>query len=83
MENNKRKFRGVVVSDKTDKTIVVETKRLKTHKKYGKKILISKKFMAHDEKNECKIGDIVVIEETIPISKRKHWTIKSIKSAKI
>jgi len=77
MENsNKRKFKGVVISNKTDKTVVVETKRLKTHKKYGKKIQISKKFMAHDEKNECKIGDIVVIEETRPMSKRKHWMIK-------
>ncbi len=82
MENKsyKRKFRGVVVSNKTDKTVVVETKRLKTHKKYGKKISISKKFMAHDEKNECKIGDVVEIEETRPISKRKCWEIKSIKS---
>ena len=82
MENksNKRIFKGVVVSDKTDKTVVVETKRLKTHKKYGKKIKVSKKFMAHDDKNECKIGDVVEIEETRPMSKRKSWEIKSIKS---
>jgi len=85
MENksNKRKFKGVVVSDKTDKTVVVETKRLKTHNKYGKKIRISKKFMAHDEENKCKIGDVVMIEETKPMSKRKCWEIKSIKSEKV
>ncbi|TRZ77792.1 30S ribosomal protein S17 [bacterium] len=77
MENksNKRKFKGVVVSNKTDKTVVVETKRLKTHKKYGKKISISKKFMAHDEENKCVIGDTVVIEETKPMSKMKKWRV--------
>ncbi|MFA5003960.1 MAG: 30S ribosomal protein S17 [Candidatus Saccharimonadales bacterium] len=62
---------GTVSSSKVDKTIVVTVKEQKTHPLYRKKYTVSKKFMAHDEKNEAKLGDKVVIVETRPISKRK------------
>ena len=74
-EKIKRKLEGVVVSDKMDKTAVVLVKRLKEHPKYKKRYWVSKRFKAHDEKNEYKIGDRVVIEETRPLSKEKRWRI--------
>ena len=74
-EKIKRKLEGVVVSDKMDKTAVVLVKRLKEHPKYKKRYWVSKRFKAHDEKNEYKIGDRVVIEETRPLSKEKRWKI--------
>ena len=74
-EKNKRKLEGVVVSDKMDKTAVVLVKRLKEHPKYKKRYWVSKRFKAHDEKNEYKIGDRVVIEETRPLSKEKRWKV--------
>jgi small subunit ribosomal protein S17 len=64
-----------------DKTVVVEVKRLVTHPIYKKKYTISKKYHAHDGKNEYKIGDVVEIEETKPISKKKRWrVVKKVKS---
>ena len=72
---NKRKITGVVVSDKMTKTRVVEVKRMKKHPKYLKYYSVSTKFKAHDENNEYKTGDVVVIEETRPISKEKRWRI--------
>lgn len=75
-EKIKRKLEGVVVSDKMDKTAVVLVKRLKEHPKYKKRYWVSKRFKAHDEKNEYKIGDRVVIEETRPLSKEKRWRVK-------
>ncbi len=69
---------GVVVSDKMDKTVVVMVESLVKHPLYGKYIKKRKKYMAHDEKNECKIGDRVMIEETRPLSKRKRWRVKEI-----
>ena len=71
----KRILQGEVVSDKTDKTIVVKVERRFTHPLYKKVVRRSKKYQAHDEKNECKIGDIVRIEECPPISKHKRWTV--------
>lgn len=68
-------LKGVVVSDKMDKTVVVEVTRFIEHKKYGKRIKKSKKYKAHDEKNEKKIGDNVSIEETRPISKDKKFKV--------
>ena len=62
---------GVVSSDKADKTIVVTMRERKTHPLYRKQYTVSKKFIAHDENNDAKIGDKVVIVETRPISKRK------------
>lgn len=71
----KRTKKGIVVSNKMDKTIVVEVWQLKMHPKYKKRYRVFKKFKAHDPKNECKVGDKVVIEETRPLSKEKHWRV--------
>ena len=70
--------RGVVVSNKMDKSVVVKVETLKLHPKYHKFIRRSKKFMAHDEGNECRIGDVVEIVETRPLSKRKRWRVSKI-----
>jgi small subunit ribosomal protein S17 len=76
MERNFRKERvGVVVSNKMDKSIVVAVKRKVKHPIYGKFINKTKKFMAHDEENTCKIGDTVKISETRPLSKNKAWRL--------
>ena len=78
MESKKvnRKVRtGVVVSDKMDKTIVVRVDRMAKHSLYGKPVLRSKKFMAHDETNDCHDGDIVEIRECAPHSRNKRWEI--------
>ena len=69
---------GVVVSDKTDKTIVVSVQTHKNHPIYRKSYVTSKRFMAHDEKNECSIGDTVKIMETRPLSKTKRWRLVEI-----
>ena len=72
----KRILIGTVVSDKADKTVVVQVERKVKHPLYGKIIRRSKKYHAHDEANEYKPGDIVRIEETRPISKTKTWAVK-------
>ena len=71
----KRKIQGKIVSDKMDKTRVVSVTRLKKHPRYKKYYKVTRKFKAHDEKNEYKTGDEVIIEETRPISKDKRWKI--------
>ena len=68
-------LKGVVTSDKMDKTIVVEVTRYVEHKKYGKRIKKTKKYKAHDETNSKKVGDTVEIEETRPISKDKKFKV--------
>ena len=73
----KRRLKGVVSSDKMDKTAVVTITRMRKHRKYLKYHKTSKKFKAHDEGNEYKTGDKVIIEETRPISKDKRWKIIS------
>jgi small subunit ribosomal protein S17 len=81
MENNRgvRKEKiGVVVSDKMQKTIIVRVGRSAVHSRYGKIVRRYNKFKAHDEKNEAKIGDKVVIEETRPLSKDKRWRLVKI-----
>lgn len=70
-----KKIDGIVVSDKMDKTVVVNSQRFVKHKKYGKYYKIDKKYKAHDENNEYKIGDKVTIEETKPISKNKSFKV--------
>mgnify|MGYP001043454973 CR=1 FL=1 len=76
MENKRRKmFTGVVISDKMDKTIVVKVETLKQHPKYKKYVKRAKKYKVHDEKQEAKIGDIVLIGETRPISKTKYFEL--------
>lgn len=78
---NKRKTRtGVVVSDKMDKTVVVLVKTIRRHPLYKKVIRHSKKFKAHDEGNTCRIGDMVKIIETRPLSKDKRWRVAEIVS---
>lgn len=71
----KRTLQGTIISDKMDKTRVVAVSRLKKHPRYKKYYKITRKFKAHDEKNEYKTGDKVVIEETRPLSKEKRWRI--------
>jgi len=71
----RKKAIGVVSSDKMDKTITVVQKRLRKHPTYGKYVYRSTKYAAHDEKNEAKIGDLVEIMETRPLSKRKRWRL--------
>ena len=79
MERNLRKERiGVVVSNKMDKSIVVLVERKVKHPKYGKFVKRSTRVMAHDEKNECNIGDTVRIMETRPLSKNKCWRLVEI-----
>lgn len=73
----KRVLTGVVVSDKMEKSIVIRVERRVRHKSYGKIMTTSKKFMAHDEGNEFKIGDHVEIIESRPLSARKRWTVIS------
>lgn len=79
MERNLRKERtGVVTSNKMDKSIVVSVETKVMHPKYGKFVKYTKKFMAHDEKQECGIGDTVKIMETRPLSKAKRWRLVEI-----
>ena len=71
----KRTLQGVVVSDKQDKTVIVQVERRYTHPVLKKTVRRSKKFYAHDEKNEFSVGDIVLIEERRPLSKLKRWEV--------
>jgi small subunit ribosomal protein S17 len=73
----KRILQGVVTSDKNDKTIVVKVERRLLHPVFKKTVRLSKKYHAHDEKNEAKIGEVVRIEETRPLSKLKRWSFLS------
>ena len=76
---NRRKVReGVVVSDKMDKTVVVAELTMKMHPIYKKRVKSTVKFKAHDENNECKVGDKVRIMETRPLSKDKRWRLVNI-----
>ena len=69
---------GIVVSDKMDKTVVVRVERLTRHPRYNRVIKRAKKFKAHDELNQCSIGDVVEIMETRPLSKDKRWRVTEI-----
>lgn len=69
---------GLVTSSAMDRTITVMIQSTKTHRLYGKQTKRSKKFKAHDEKNECKVGDTVRIRETRPLSKTKRWRLVEI-----
>lgn len=71
----KRVLQGVVVSDKMDKSVVVSVEHRKKHRLYHKVMTLSKKFMAHDEDNECSLGDVVRLEEFRPQSKNKRWRV--------
>lgn len=75
----RRKVRvGVVVSDRMDKTVVVAVERIVRHPLYGKRVKRTKKFHAHDENNECQVGDVVEIMETRPLSKMKRWRVSRV-----
>ena len=80
MEQRSKKvaIKGVVVSSKMDKTVVVRVERKFQHPLYSRTVKQSKKFMAHDETNACQIGDVVKIVESRPLSKRKRWTVLEI-----
>mgnify|MGYP001606535544 CR=1 FL=1 len=69
---------GVVVSTKMDKTVVVRIDRTKRHRLYGKTMRSTQRYKAHDEKNECHLGDVVKISETRPLSREKRWRIVEI-----
>jgi len=71
----KKQLTGKVVSDKMEKTVVVQVERIKEHPKYKRRYKIHKKYKAHDENREFHPGDVVVIEETLPISKDKKWKV--------
>lgn len=74
----KKTQEGIVVSNKMDKTVVVSIVRSIKHKQYGKYIRRTKKYVAHDEKNECNVGDTVRIVESRPLSKTKKWRVQDI-----
>jgi small subunit ribosomal protein S17 len=71
----KRILQGTVVSDKADKTVTVRVERRYTHPIYKKTVRSSKKYAAHDEQNKCKVGDVVKIIESRPVSKTKKWAV--------
>jgi len=74
-KTTKRNLEGFVISDKMDKTIVVLVEKLKYHSRYKRRYKIRKKYKAHDPENKYKVGDKVVIQESRPISKDKHWVV--------
>jgi small subunit ribosomal protein S17 len=69
---------GVVVSDRMDRSVVVRVDRLVPHPRYKRYVRRSSKFMAHDERNECRVGDVVEIVESRPLSARKRWRVRRI-----
>jgi small subunit ribosomal protein S17 len=78
MKGQRKRLIGRVTSNKMDKAVVVEVERLKRHRVYGKVMKRTKKYMAHDEENVCRIGDLVRIVESRPLSRRKHWVVEEI-----
>ena len=78
IQKNKRELIGLIISDKMDKSVVVQIERFVQHKIYNKFMKRYKKYHAHDEKNECRIGDIVKIIETRPLSKLKRFRVNEI-----
>jgi small subunit ribosomal protein S17 len=77
-KKNKKQIVGKVVSNKMDKTIVVEIERLMMHSLYKKSVRMTKRIKGHDEKNECSVGDLVKVEETRPLSKDKRYRLVEI-----
>lgn len=71
----RKRFNGVVISDKMDKTIVVKVEKIKKDSKYGKRVVTSKKYKVHDPKNQYKEDDKVIFEECRPLSKDKKWRV--------
>ncbi|MBN2753328.1 MAG: 30S ribosomal protein S17 [Candidatus Goldbacteria bacterium] len=77
-KNNRKTLEGLITSDKADKTVTVTVTRQVQHPLFKKIIKRSTKVLAHDEKNECKAGDTVIIKEVAPISKRKRWMVVNV-----
>ncbi|MCB2187776.1 MAG: 30S ribosomal protein S17 [Deltaproteobacteria bacterium] len=75
---NAKALTGVVVSDKMDKTVVVMVERLVKHPVYKKYIRRRNRFMAHDEANECRVGDTVLIRQSRPLSRHKRWRVSKV-----
>lgn len=69
---------GIVVSNKPEKTIIVAIQTRYQHPKYNKTLIKTKRYMAHDEQNRCESGDLVLVEESAPISRTKRWKLKEI-----
>ncbi|MGQ9598200.1 MAG: 30S ribosomal protein S17 [Anaerolineae bacterium] len=78
MRKQRRKLVGRVVSNRMDKTVVVQVEQKKRHPLYGKVINVRKKYKAHDAKNECQIGDLVRMVESRPLSREKRWVVTEI-----
>lgn len=78
MREQRKVLVGRVTSDKMDKSVVVETQRITRHPIYGKVMRSHRKFMAHDESNQCTVGDVVRIVEARPMSRRKRWVVDAI-----
>lgn len=75
ISKNKKVFKGVVVSDRADKTVIVAVNRLKTHPKYLKKYRLTKKYKVHDQENKCKEGDVIEFAVSRPVSKGKNFKV--------
>jgi small subunit ribosomal protein S17 len=75
MKENRKTRTGTVISDKMDKTVVVLVESLRRHTRYKKVVKDASKFKVHDANNTCKVGDVVKIVETRPLSKDKHWRV--------
>ncbi len=78
MREQRKHLIGTVTSDKMDKTVVVTVTTTKRHRRYGKVLRLKKKYKAHDEQNECRIGDRVEIIESMPMSRDKRWSVVNI-----
>jgi small subunit ribosomal protein S17 len=77
-QKERRTKQGMVVSDKMDKTVVVAVENLRRHRLYGRHVRRTHRFKAHDETNQCKIGDSVIIEESRPMSRDKRWRVQKV-----
>ena len=77
-ELRRRTKQGRVVSNKMEKTVVVAVESMREHRLYGRNVRRTTKFKAHDEENQCQIGDVVIIAESRPISKEKRWVVREI-----
>lgn len=83
MRERRRRLTGRVISDKMDKTVVVRVERVFRHPRYGKVLIRAKKYKAHDEENQCRVGDTVRIVESRPLSREKRWVVEAILSREL
>ncbi|MDD5146536.1 MAG: 30S ribosomal protein S17 [Candidatus Pacebacteria bacterium] len=79
----KKQLQGTIVSDKMQKTVVVEVERMVVHPKYRKRYMVSKRYKADNHNQPCQVGDVVVIEESKPISKDKKWRVVSVQRSEV